>query len=92
MFRIVTVEGWYEIPDTIASATSPLIGRFSRFYFCILLSIGGILGLSFINSVFVDAMVEDNNDDVKEQLREIENKLDEVLEKKKNEDNNDDEL
>lgn len=92
MFRIVTVEGWYEIPDTIASATSPLIGRFSRFYFCILLSIGGILGLSFINSVFVDAMVEYNNDDVKEQLREIEKKLDEVLEKKKNEDNNDDEL
>ena len=81
MFRIVTVEGWYEIPDVIAAATSPLIGRLSRFYFCVLLSAGGILGLSFINSVFVDAMVEDNNDDLKAQLREIEKKLDEVLKK-----------
>ena len=79
MFRIVTVEGWYEIPDAIASATSPIIGHFSRFYFCILLSIGGILGLSFINSVFVDAMVEDNNDDVKEQLRDFENEVKEQL-------------
>jgi len=83
MFRIVTVEGWYDVPDAIAAATSPIIGRLSRFYFCVLLSIGGILGLSFINSVFVDAMVEDNNDDMKEQLREIERKLDEVLKKDK---------
>ena len=83
MFRIVTVEGWYDVPDAIAAATSPIIGCLSRFYFCVLLSIGGILGLSFINSVFVDVMVEDNNDDMKEQLREIERKLDEVLKKDK---------
>lgn len=27
VFRVFTVEGWYEIPDAIAAATSPLIGR-----------------------------------------------------------------
>lgn len=72
VFRVFTVEGWYEIPDAIAAATSPLVGRLTRFYFCFLLAAFGILGLSLINSVFVDAMVADNNDDVKEQLTRIE--------------------
>lgn len=75
VFRIFTLEGWYEIPDTIAAATSPFIGKISRLYFCILLCGGGIIGLSFINSIFVDAMAEDNNDDIKEQLNRIERKL-----------------
>jgi voltage-gated sodium channel len=44
----------------------------------LLLCGGGIIGLSFVNSVFVDAMVEDNNDDIKEQLNRIEKKLDEL--------------
>ena len=78
MFRIFTVEGWYEIPDAIAAATSPAIGALSRLYFCILLGAFGLLGMSCINSVFVDAMVEDNNDDLKDQLDRIERKLDEM--------------
>ena len=83
MFRLITIEGWYEIPDAIASVTSAGIAKIVRLYFSIILALGGILGLSFINSVFVDAMVEDNNDDVKQQLRDIEQKLDELLEKEK---------
>ena len=81
VFRIITVEGWYEIPDSINMATSPGIAALSRLYFCLQLFCIGILGLSLINSVFVDAMVEDNNDDVKRQLREIERKLDELMKK-----------
>ena len=49
-------------------------------YFCLLLCGGGIIGMSFINSVFVDAMVEDNNDDMKEQLNRIEEKLEKLQE------------
>ena len=79
VFRICTVEGWYDIPDTIAAATTPAIGKVVRFYFCLLLIMGGIIGMSFINSVFVDAMVADNNDDVKAKLDEIEKKLDQLL-------------
>lgn len=71
-FRVFTVEGWYEIPDAIAAKTSHVIGVLTRVYFSLLLSAFGILGLSFINSVFVDAMAEDNNDDVKEQLHRME--------------------
>ena len=79
VFRICTVEGWYDIPDTIALATSPAIGTLVRIYFCLLLIVGGIIGMSFINSVFVDAMVSDNNDDVKAKLDEIEKKLDKLM-------------
>ena len=42
--------------------------------------------MSFINSVFVDAMVADNNDDVLKKLDDLEKKIDELLkEKEKNE-------
>lgn len=78
IFRIFTLEGWYEIPDTIAAATTPFIGKISRLYFCLLLCGGGIIGMSFVNSVFVDAMAEDNNDKVIEQLNRIEKKLEEL--------------
>lgn len=82
VFRICTIEGWYDIPDAIASATTPIIGRIVRFYFCLLLIMGGIIGMSFINSIFVDAMVADNNDDVKAKLDELEKKIDRLLEEK----------
>ena len=78
VFRVFTVEGWYEIPDAIMTATTPLIGRLTRLYFCVLLGAFGLLGMSFINSVFVDAMMSDNNDDLKYQLDGIERKLEEI--------------
>lgn len=82
VFRICTVEGWYDIPDTIAAATTPAIGKIVRLYFCILLVGGGIIGMSFINSIFVDAMAADNNDDVKAKLNELEKKIDKLIEDK----------
>jgi voltage-gated sodium channel len=82
VFRICTVEGWYDIPDTIAAATAPAIGTIVRLYFCLLLIMGGIVGMSFINSIFVDAMVADNNDDVKAKLNEIEKKIDLLINEK----------
>lgn len=39
------------------------------------LFLGGILGMSLINSIFVDAAVSDNNDDVKRELAEIKEML-----------------
>lgn len=78
IFRLFTIEGWYEIPEAIALATSPVWGKITRLYFCLLLCGGGIIGMSFINSVFVDAMVEDNNDEIKEQLDRIEEQLEDL--------------
>ena len=79
-FRMFTIEGWYDVPDAVAQGMdSPILFHLVRLYFCFLLLTGGIIGMSLINSIFVDAMVSDNNDDVKEQLRRMEEKLNRLL-------------
>lgn len=79
IFRLFTIEGWYEIPDAVAQGLhSPVMLHVVRIYFCALLIAGGIIGMSLINSIFVDAMVSDNNDDVKAQLDKLEAKVDEL--------------
>lgn len=87
IFRIFSIEGWYEIPDLIAARTSPIIGLFSKLYFIILLLCGGIIGLSLVNSIFVDAMVSDNNDELQKEVSQLSNKI-EILTKKIDEINN----
>jgi voltage-gated sodium channel len=62
MFRIFTVEGWNEIPDDIAAASSDAWGTIAHIYFGVSVLVGGILGLSLGNAVFVDQMVADNHD------------------------------
>lgn len=76
IFRLFSVEGWYEIPDLIASRTSPLVALLSKLYFGFLLLSGGILGLSLVNSIFVDAMVSDNNNEIQNEVTELTNKID----------------
>jgi len=81
IFRLFSIEGWYEIPDLIASRTNPLISFFSKLYFVVLLLCGGIIGLSLVNSIFVDAMVSDNNDELKEEVSKLNNKIELLTEK-----------
>lgn len=78
-FRIFTGEGWNEIPDTVSEFVSPLAGHLVRLYFCLILVVGCIIGMSLLNSIFVDAMVSDNNDEVKDQLQRIEDKIDRLM-------------
>ncbi|MCQ2300459.1 MAG: ion transporter [Bacteroidales bacterium] len=85
-FRIFTGEGWNEIPDTVGEAVSPIAGHLVRVYFCLILVIGCIIGMSLLNSIFVDAMVSDNNDDVKDQIKALEEKIDKLLEGQKSSD------
>lgn len=49
---------------------------FARIYFSILLFLGGIIGMILVNSIFVDAMAADNNDEVLKILSQLERKLD----------------
>ncbi|HNW69372.1 MAG TPA: ion transporter [Bacteroidales bacterium] len=81
IFRLFSVEGWYEIPDLIAARTSPAIAFFSKMYFVILLLCGGILGLSLVNSIFVDAMVSDNNDELEKKVSQLTEKIENLTEK-----------
>ena len=82
-FRIFTGEGWNEIPDTVAENFNSGIAHVVRLYFCLILILGCIIGMSLLNSIFVDAMVSDNNDDIKEQLDSIEATLEKIKEKLK---------
>lgn len=88
-FKVFTVEGWYEIPDEMLKDSSDLVAFFGKLYFILILMTGGILGLSLVNSIFVDAMVSDNNDELIEKVAHLEKKIDllvdELLEKKKTE-------
>lgn len=83
VFQLFTVEGWYEIPNAVVGDLSPVWTHIIRFYFCLLLIGGGIIGMSLINSIFVDALAADNNDDVKAKLDVLEQKLDRLLEQQR---------
>lgn len=80
-FRIFTGEGWNEIPDTVALNMGGTWGHVVRFYFCAVLLLGCIIGMSLLNSIFVDAMVSDDNDDLDNKLQRIQQQLDEIKSK-----------
>jgi len=62
MFKVFTIEGWHAIPDEVAAraTTSAATSIIMKIYFIIAVMIGGILGLSIANAVFVDEMTSDN--------------------------------
>ncbi len=75
-FRIFTIEGWYEIPDAIAAGSdSDILAVFARLYFVMVVLVGGIIGLSLANAVFVDEMTADNTDKLEDKVDAL---LDEV--------------
>lgn len=49
------------------------------FFIFVLLS-GGIFGLSIVNSIFVDAMISDNNDYLEKKVNEMDEKLNKLIE------------
>ncbi|MFO8071630.1 MAG: ion transporter [Polyangia bacterium] len=71
-FKVFTVEGWYEIPDLLARrADSDLIALVARVYFVGAVLVGGILGLSLANAVFVDEMTMDNTERLEDQIEQL---------------------
>ena len=71
-----TIEGWYEIPDAVVQGSPAWSIHLVRIYFIAFLVSMGLIGMSIVNSIFVDAMVSDNNDAVMKKLKEIEKKID----------------
>ncbi len=68
IFRVFTVEGWYEIPNAIAATGSATQAAIARPFFLFAVLTGGVLGLSLANAVFVDEMVIDNNAELERQV------------------------
>jgi len=79
IFKVFTREGWNQIPETITSTFTPLQTLFTYGYFIFILLTGGIFGLSLVNSVFVDAMVSDNNDELERKIDDLNQKMNELL-------------
>ena len=72
LFKVFTIEGWYEIPDRLAArGVEPGMVTLMRFYFAFAVVTGGLLGLSIANAVFVDSMVSDNTDEVERMVTEL---------------------
>ena len=82
-FRIFTVEGWFEIPEQITTNYNSTKSFFTYLYFIFILLTGGIFGLSLVNSIFVDAMVSDNNDELEKKIDDLNEKVSKLLEKRK---------
>ena len=81
IFQLFSIEGWYEIPNLIAERSNETTAFFAKFYFSVLLMGGGILGLSLVNSIFVDAMVSDNTDELEEDVKQLTKKIDSLEQK-----------
>ncbi len=88
----MTIEGWYEIPEKLEAraAASDVVsnpGQFAvmaRLLFVMAVFVGGILGLSLANTVFVDEMMVDNTgvlerkvDALSEEVRSLRRQIDE---------------
>ena len=74
IFRIFTIEGWYEYPDALEAMrleSGWVVGI--RLFFMGSVLLGGILGFSLANAVFLDEMTMDNT-------RDLENKVDTLSE------------
>ncbi|SHI46320.1 voltage-gated sodium channel [Tangfeifania diversioriginum] len=80
-FKIFTVEGWFEIPEQVIENYSKSASFFTYLYFIFVVLTGGIFGLSLVNSIFVDSMVSDNNDELEKKIDNIDSKIIEILTK-----------
>lgn len=76
LFKVFTIEGWYEIPDEMAaSGLAPLWVLGLRLFFIMAVTIGGLLGFSLANAVFVDEMTVDNTDDLEKMVTDLREEL-----------------
>ena len=79
IFQFFTVEGWNEIPATIAERTdNNFIAGLSRFYFVLVVLAGGIFGMSLANAIFVDEMTIDNNRELEDKIDDLNSKVEEL--------------
>ena len=88
IFQLFTIEGWNEIPQVVIDGhdsingpeASSVFAGATRFYFILVVLIGGIFGMSLANAVFVDEMTSDNNKDVEDKLESMSMQIQELKE------------
>lgn len=90
IFKVITLEGWFDISESIADSYqdknedatdidnvdhNDMRSVMTTMFFISIVFFGGIIGISLINSIFVETMMSDNNDPVNSKLGELEDKL-----------------
>jgi voltage-gated sodium channel len=80
-FKIFTIEGWFEIPEQVSAGYNATQSFFTYLYFIFVVLTGGIFGLSLVNSIFVDSMVSDNNDELERKIDNLDQKVSELIRK-----------
>ena len=81
VFRIFSIEGWYEIPDAMAERTTSYLNQtFIRTLF-VFLALFGTFILGFIISSISDELAADNNDELMAKTVDLEDKIDKLNEK-----------
>lgn len=78
IFRYFSGDDWGAVPVRIAQNSSDIVGHLSRTGFAIIFFFGGILGVSLVNSIFVDAMQDDDKAKILQKLEDLEKKVDEL--------------
>lgn len=87
IFQIFTIEGWYEMPQALdGKLGSSFAEGLAKLYFIMIVLVGGIMGMSLVNAIFVDEMTMDNNDDLEDKVDNLQEQIAELkaimLEKK----------
>jgi voltage-gated sodium channel len=80
IFKIFSGDGFSDVVSEIVSNSSLEFGYFTKLYFVVIVFTGSILGLSLINSVFIDQMSNSDEKSEKE-LKSLEKKIDLLLKK-----------
>jgi len=68
VFEIFTIENWGALPDSIDKTNKPLLYAAVNTFTIIVLVSGGFIAVSLANAVFVDELVSDNNDELKQEI------------------------
>lgn len=81
IFKIFTMEGWYDIPEAIAKSGAAWMGVATRIYFMLIVLTGGIFGFSIVNAIFVEEMISNESEELEERMKRVERKLDFLIKK-----------
>lgn len=89
IFKVFSGDGFSDVVAEIELNASSEFLFFTKFYFVFIVFTGSILGLSLINSIFIDQMSDDENDKaikddlqrLKEQNQQLMEKIDQLNEK-----------
>ena len=89
MFQVFTIEGWNDIPAQVVAEmkqaevsvrwmNNDIAVAIVQTFFATVLLLGGVLGLSLANAIFVDEMTIDNTDQLEAKIVSLQHRLDQI--------------